>query len=64
MRDSLLAESPFAQVNLVDGEIEGSIEILDQELDKVRQRLETIDAQLSTVKGRKSKRDEIISRWG
>jgi hypothetical protein len=64
LRDSLLAESPFGQVRLVDPEIEDSIGVLDQELEKVRSRLEGVDVDIVKARGRKGKRDEIIRRWG
>jgi hypothetical protein len=64
LRDSLLAESPFGQVQLVDPEMDGSIRILDQELENVRTRLEKIDAEMTLIRGRRGKQDELIRRWG
>lgn len=64
LRDSLLAESPFGHVRLVDPEIEESIGVLDQELAKVRSRLQGVDSEIVKARGRKGKRDEIIQRWG
>jgi len=64
VRDSILAESPFGEVRLVDPEIDGSIAVLAQELEKARSRLEGVDAALAKARGKNAKRDEIISRWG
>ncbi|KAL2259425.1 hypothetical protein VTK26DRAFT_6909 [Humicola hyalothermophila] len=64
VRDSVLAESPFGEVRLVDPEIEGSIDVLAQELANVEVKLREADAGLAGVRGRNAKRDELISRWG
>ena len=54
VRDSILAESQFGGARLVDPEIEGSIDVLSQEL-------ATVDDKL---RGKNPKRDELVSRWG
>ncbi|KAH7170075.1 hypothetical protein EDB81DRAFT_876124 [Dactylonectria macrodidyma] len=60
LRDSILAESPFGEVRLVDPEIEGSIHVLGQEVEKVREKLEAVDVK----KGVKSaKKEEFVHRW-
>lgn len=60
LRDSILAESPFEEVRLVDPEIEGSIHVLGQEVEKVKEKLDTVDVK----KGVKSvKKDEFVHRW-
>jgi len=64
LRDSILAESPFGQVRLVDPEIDGSIAALTQEMEDVRTKLERVDSGLVKARGRSAKRDELISRWG
>jgi len=64
LRDSILAESPFGQVRLVDPEIDGSIAALTQEMEDVRTKLERVDSGLAKARGRSAKRDELISRWG
>ena len=64
VRDSVLAESPFADVRLVDPEIEGSIAVLSQELATVDEKLKGIDSGVATLRGKNAKRDELISRWG
>jgi hypothetical protein len=64
LRDSLLAESPFGKVELVDPEIGGSIQILDQELENVARKLEQLDQEVTSIRGRRGKQDELIRRWG
>lgn len=64
VRDSILAESPFGEVRLVDPEIEGSIDVLSQELANVDGKLRAVDARLPKLRGRDPKRDELIRRWG
>ncbi|KAK0711931.1 hypothetical protein B0H67DRAFT_602550 [Lasiosphaeris hirsuta] len=64
VRDSVLAESPFGEVRLVDPEIEGLISVLTQEFHCVKERLEDVDVGLAKVKGKSIKRDELIQRWG
>ncbi|KAF7556841.1 hypothetical protein G7Z17_g1178 [Cylindrodendrum hubeiense] len=60
LRDSILAESPFGEVRLVDPEIESSIHVLSQEVEKVKEKLQTVDVK----KGVKSvKKDEFVQRW-
>ncbi|KAK4244785.1 hypothetical protein C7999DRAFT_43609 [Corynascus novoguineensis] len=64
VRDSILAESPFADVRLVDPEIEQSIAVLSRELRNVNGKLNDAGAGVEKLKGENAKRDEIISRWG
>ncbi|UQC79191.1 uncharacterized protein CLUP02_04670 [Colletotrichum lupini] len=49
LRDSLLAESPFGHVRLVDEGIEASIAVLGQEVEKVKERVEKVDAGKASV---------------
>jgi hypothetical protein len=64
VRDSILSETPFGDVRLVDPEIEGSIAVLSQELATVDEKLKGIDGSLAKLRGKNPKRDELISRWG
>ena len=64
VRDSVLAESPYGEVQLVDPEIEGSIGVLTQALAAVEKRLKTVNAALPTLRGKNAKREELVSRWG
>ncbi|KAI8313131.1 hypothetical protein K4K59_004955 [Colletotrichum sp. SAR11_240] len=62
LRDSLLAESPFGDVRLVDEGIEASIAVLGQEVEKVKERVERVDA--GKARQRSERRREILERWG
>lgn len=64
VRDSVLAESPFGKVQLLDPETEASIAVLVQEVQKVQARLDAAEADLAKTKGRSAKRDELIRQWG
>jgi hypothetical protein len=48
----------------VDPEIEGSIDVLSQELGTVDEKLRGVDASVARLRGRNAKRDELVSRWG
>lgn len=64
IRDSVLAESPFAEVHLVDPGIESSIGVLSQEVHNVASRLEGVEREAAALtRGRNVKRDEIVARW-
>ncbi|KPM35352.1 hypothetical protein AK830_g11226 [Neonectria ditissima] len=60
LRDSILAESPFGEVRLVDPEIEGSIQVLGQEIDKVKGQLDAVDVKKGV---KSSKKAEFVQRW-
>ncbi|KAJ0149503.1 hypothetical protein CTA2_558, partial [Colletotrichum tanaceti] len=62
LRDSLLAESPFGDVRLVDEGIEASIAVLGQEVEKVKERIDRVDA--GKARQRSERRREILERWG
>lgn len=65
VRDSVLAESPFAEVHLVDPGIESSIGVLGQEAGKVGARLEGVEREARVVgQGRNVRREEMVARWG
>lgn len=65
VRDSVLAESPFAEVHLVDPGIESSICVLGQEAGKVGARLEGVEREARVVgQGRNVRREEMVARWG
>ncbi|KAF4979263.1 hypothetical protein FZEAL_4508 [Fusarium zealandicum] len=59
LRDSVLAESPFGEVKLVDPEIEGSIHVLGQEVDKAREKLEEVGG--NKAMARSVAKDELFS---
>lgn len=65
IRDSVLAESPFVEVHLVDPGIDASIRVLAQEVHNVASRLEGVEREGAVLaRGRNLKREDIISRWG
>lgn len=65
IRDSVLAESPFAEVHLVDPGIETSIGVLAQEAHNVSVRLEGVEREAATLaRGRNVHREELVARWG
>lgn len=65
VRDSVLAESPFAEVRLVDPGIEASIGVLAQEAHGVASRLAGVEKEAAVVgRGRNARREEIVRRWG
>lgn len=62
LKDSLLAESPFAEVKLLDPEVESSVEFLSNEVRKIHERLER--AEVKKGDGKSEKKAEILRRWG
>jgi hypothetical protein len=65
IRDSVLAESPYAEVHLVDPGIESSIRVLAQECQNIASRLEGVESEAAALaRGPNVNRDEIVSRWG
>ncbi|KAK7427177.1 hypothetical protein QQZ08_006290 [Neonectria magnoliae] len=60
LRDSILAESPFGEVRLVDPEIEGSIHVLGQEVNKVKEQLSAVDVKKGVKSGKKA---DFVQRW-
>ena len=63
VRDSVLAESPFGQVRLVDPEIEGLIGVLADEMETVSGKLTAVEGEIVKLRGKSAKRDELVSRW-
>lgn len=64
VRDSVLAESPFAEVNLVDPGIESSIGVLGQEAGNVSARLEGVEREARVIGQAKNvRREEMVARW-
>ncbi|KAK7735956.1 hypothetical protein SLS53_007335 [Cytospora paraplurivora] len=65
VRDSVLAESPYAEVHLVDPGIESSIIVMAQEVQNVSSRLETAERETAALaRVRDATKEEILSRWG
>ncbi len=64
VRDSVLAESPYGEVRLVDPEIDASIAVLSRQLEDVKNSLESREADLAKARGRNAKKEDLIHRWG
>jgi hypothetical protein len=62
VRDNILADTPFGEAKLVDPEIEEPIEVLAQQVEQVKETLES--AEKTRGSGKSEKREEIIKRWG
>lgn len=62
LTDSLLAESPFGDVELVDPEIKGSIDVLVREVQHIKDGLGRAESEKRS--GRSEKKAEILRRWG
>ncbi len=64
-RESVLAESPFGAVQLVDPEIDASINVIAQEVGQLRSRLDVASRGLDKARrGRSVKREQMVARWG
>jgi hypothetical protein len=61
LKDSILAETPFGEVQLIDGEVESSIVLLAQEVDKAKRQLADVETHRG---GGSEKKAELIQRWG
>ena len=64
IRDSVLAESPFGEISLVDSEMDSSIAVTSQQLEDFGRSLDACAKDLPRARGRSVKRDELIRRWG
>ncbi|EFX00040.1 hypothetical protein CMQ_7042 [Grosmannia clavigera kw1407] len=63
-RESILAESGFGAVQLLDPEIDGSIAVMAQEVDNIRTRLGDVADKLAAARKGSEKRDKMVARWG
>ena len=61
LRDSVLAESPYGDVKLVDPEIEELIVVLEQETGKARKKLKVVEGHKIDAKSKK--KEEFLQRW-
>ncbi|CAK7271227.1 hypothetical protein SEPCBS57363_004507 [Sporothrix epigloea] len=63
-RASVLAESPFGDVQLVDDEIDGSMTVMADEVARLRERRAALEMELGQLRTmRSSRRDQIVKRW-
>lgn len=63
LRDSVLAESPWGAVRLVDEELEGSVEVIRQELGKIEEWKGDVDGAVKAASG-SEKKEAFLKRWG
>ena len=64
-RESVLGESPYGQVHLVDPEIDGSIAVMAQEVERLRSHLGDVCKDIDRARRvRSAKREQMIARWG
>lgn len=61
LQDSLLAESLYSKVRLLDPDIEASVTMFEQEIEDLQRSLEGID--LSALQERNVKREQLVERW-
>ncbi|RGP68566.1 hypothetical protein FLONG3_8125 [Fusarium longipes] len=61
LRDSVLAESPFGEVKMVDPEFEESVVALAKDVDVVKERLDGVVEKKALAKS--VKKDEFVQRW-
>ncbi|PSS28396.1 hypothetical protein M430DRAFT_47402 [Amorphotheca resinae ATCC 22711] len=61
LRDSLLADSPYNNVQLLDSEIQSSITGLEEDLQDLQQKLEAVN--LQKLQERNVHREQLIERW-
>jgi DNA-binding HxlR family transcriptional regulator len=61
LRDSLLAQSPYHSVKLLDPEVESSITELENDVQQVQQKLEKVD--LQKLQAKNVHREQLVERW-
>ncbi|KAL4725895.1 hypothetical protein ACLX1H_006569 [Fusarium chlamydosporum] len=61
LRDSVLAESPFGEVKMVDPEFEETVVALARDVEGVREKLDGVVAKKALAKS--VKKDEFVQRW-
>lgn len=62
LKDTVLAESPYNEVKLVDSDIESSISVLLSEVRQVVDGLERADAKKIAIK-KSERKEELVNRW-
>lgn len=61
LRDSMLAESPFGKVKMLDPEFEESVVALERGLEGVKEKLDGVVDKKALAKS--VKKDEFVQRW-
>lgn len=62
LRDSVLSETKYNKVNLVDEEIEEAVALMQKEVDDLKGDLENVDVE--RLRERNVNRDTLVDRWG
>ncbi|KAL0472809.1 hypothetical protein QR685DRAFT_515128 [Neurospora intermedia] len=63
LRDSVLADSPWGAVRLVDEELEGSVKVIRQELEKIEEWRGDIEGAVKASNA-DERREQFMKRWG
>lgn len=61
LRNSLLAESPYHTVNLMDAEVESSLSTLENDIEGLQEELEGMD--LEKLQKKNVHREQLVERW-
>ena len=61
LRNSLLAQSPYHSVSLLDPEIESSLSTLENNIQQLQEKLENVD--LQKLQERNVHREQLVKRW-
>lgn len=64
LRDSVLAESPWGAVRLVDEELEESVDVIRQELGDVEEWRASVEGDIKKATNGNEKKEAILKRWG
>jgi hypothetical protein len=64
LRESILAETPFGPANLADQAVEASIAFLAEGVTATQLRSEQADSRGIETVGAKTKKNDIVARWG
>jgi len=61
LKNSLLAQSPYNEVQLVESEVESRLSLFEQDIQALQKRLEAVD--LQKLQSKNVHRDALIERW-
>lgn len=61
LRNSLLAQSPYNNVSVLDPDVESSLSTLQDDVERLQERLEGLD--LKKLQARNPHREQLVERW-
>lgn len=61
LRNSLLAQSPYNSISLLDPEVESSLSTLENDIQQLQEKLEQVD--LQKLQARNVHREQFVERW-